>query len=78
MRPRSERRRDERKAKDTASRRWPINIWATAFIGVGITIIVVGAVFFLSDGSDDGGPAETPAASPSATSSVLTAPITPD
>ena len=78
MKPRSDRRRDEREGKDTGPRRWPINIWATAFIGVGITIIVVGAVFFLSDGSDDGGPAETPAASASAASSVLTAPITPD
>ena len=78
MKPRSERRRDERKDKDTGSRRWPINIWATAFIGVGVTIIVVGAVFFLSDSGDDGSPEETPAASASATSSVLTAPVTPD
>ena len=73
MKPRSERRRDEREGKDSGSRSWAINIWAVALTAVGITTIVVGAVFFFGNSSDDGGPAETPA-----TSSVLTPPITPD
>lgn len=71
MRPRSERRRDEREGKDPYSRSGPINIWAAALIGVGATIIVVGAVFLFTGGDS---PEETPAPS----DAVLAIPVTPD
>ena len=55
MKPRSERRRDEREGKAPHSRRSrPINIWAAAFIGVGGTIMVVGAILIFSSGGEDG------------------------
>jgi len=74
MKPRSERRRDDREGKEPRPSRWPINAWASAFLIAGVVVIAVGGVLLLTGGSDSEDGAPTPAP----TDTLLIDPVTPD
>ncbi len=75
MKPRSERRRDEREGKAPRWSGWPVNVWAGALVSAGVVVITVGAVLLFTGGSDDAADA-TP--TPLFTETLLVDPVTPD
>ena len=75
MKPRSERRRDDREGKESRPSRWPINVWASAFLIAGVVVLAVGATLLVTGGSDGEDGAPTPAAR---TDTPLVDPVTPD
>lgn len=76
MKPRSERRRDEREGTKPSRSRWPINVWAMGLVGAGAVAIVVGAVLLLTGGDNDDNTDTTP--TPLSATPALVEPETPD
>jgi hypothetical protein len=53
MKPRSERRRDEREGNEPSPSRRPVSIWAGGLVGAGLAVVAVGAVLLFTGGDGD-------------------------